>query len=117
MYMLEFGTPITTQKLALDHSTLSQSQTSLLLKWSHGRIAQVQKDRLSRRNSIAVTTNTIRKSEEVFSGGEGKKPVAKNTTSVPPASRSFKRQRSVSCSPCSPEDLAAIRASRKLSKN
>ena len=65
------------------------------------RMAQVRKDQLSKRHSVAVLTNTIRKSEEDLAGGDTssnrrqrKKPVAKNTVSLPPAAKS--KQRSIS---------------------
>lgn len=99
-----------------------------MLKWSQEsfkRKAEMQKSRLGKRHSIAVTTNDCshhqHKSEEIVDGVGRKKSLAKITESVPLASRpQFKRQRSISCSPCSPEDLAdlaKVRGSRKISKN
>ena len=83
-------------------------------------MAQAQKDKLSRRNSIAaVSTYTMRKSvvEDVSEGGRGKKAMTRKTSASLMARPGFKRQRSISCSPCSPEDLAEIRSSRKSSKS
>ena len=66
-------------------------------------MAQVQKDRFNKRHSIAVTTNTIRESEEDVAGSDAssnsqqsKNPEANKTVSLPPAAKSFNRQRSIS---------------------
>jgi len=82
------------------------SQSSLLLKWSQDRMAEAEKNRLGRRHSVAVRANDCG-----VSGVVGKHALSKKErkTSLPRTNRSFKRQRSVSCSPCTPEDLAQIR--------
>ena len=74
-------------------------------------MAQVRKDQLSKRHSIAVDCvhddprgDTIRELEEDMAAGDSsssnrrqrKKPVAKNTVSQPPVASSSKRQRSIS---------------------
>ena len=84
----------------------SQSQSSLLLKWSQDRMAEAEKKRVGRRHSVAVRANDCG-----VSGVVGKNALSKKErkTSLPRTNRSFKRQRSVSCSPCTPEDLAQIR--------